>query len=88
MVADCIGRNSGVVLVSFQNLPVSWNVNLADFEVEVGHSSDRNAVASCGEVEQLLLQLQREGQHHIPKRPDGTQKQLINMVSSPHISCL
>lgn len=52
-------------------LPVSGNVDLGDLEVELGHSSDGNAVTSCGEVQQLLLQLQGEGQHHVPETPEG-----------------
>lgn len=48
-------------------LPVSGDINLRDLEVEVGHSTHRNTVTSCGKVEQLLLQLQRKCQHHVPK---------------------
>lgn len=35
--------------------PVGRDVDLGNLEVEVGHSSDRDAVASRGEVEQPLL---------------------------------
>lgn len=62
--------------------PVSWNVDLGDFEVEVGHPSDRNAVTSCGEVEELLLQLEREGQHHVPETPYGALGLAVSFVLS------
>lgn len=50
-----------------EGLPVSGDVVLGDLEVEVGHASHGNAVASCAEVEEALLQLQRERQNHIPE---------------------
>lgn len=40
---------------NFWNIPVRWNVDLGDFEVQVSHSSHGDAVTSCGEVEELLL---------------------------------
>ncbi len=69
-------ESSGLSLITLWNLPVSWHVDFGDFEVEVGHSSDRNAITSCSKVEELLLQLQREGQHHVPETPAATQGEL------------
>lgn len=50
-----------------ENLPVGRNVYFGNFEVEVSHASNRNSVTSCGEVKQLLLQLQRKQKNHIPE---------------------
>lgn len=49
--------------------PVCGNVDLGDLEVELGRAAHRDAVASCGKVQQLLLQLQGKGQHHVPEAP-------------------
>lgn len=53
--------------------PVCGNVDLGDLEVELGGATHRDAVASCGKVQQLFLQLQGEGQHHVPEAPGGLQ---------------
>lgn len=51
--------------------PVCGNVDPGDLEVELSGASHWNSVASCGKVQQLLLQLQGEGQHHVPEAPGG-----------------
>lgn len=51
--------------------PVCGNVDLGDLEVELSGAAHRDAVASCGKVQQLFLQLQGEGQHHVPEAPGG-----------------
>lgn len=53
-------------------LPVSLNVHPGDPEAQIGRSSNRNAITSSGEMQQLLLELQRECQHHLPEEPAST----------------
>lgn len=57
--------------VKVEPSPVCGNVDLGDLEVELGGAAHRHAVTSCGKVQQLLLQFQWEGQHHVPEAPGG-----------------
>lgn len=66
--------------------PVGGNVDLGDLEVELGGAAHRDAVASCGKVQQLLLQLQGEGQHHVPEAPGvggGGNSRHLSVIVSP-----
>lgn len=77
---QCAARVLVLIWQFFKNLPVGRDINLGDFEVEVGHSSDWNAVAPCGKVEELLLQFQREGQHHVPET-SATARRSYNKIN-------
>lgn len=52
-------------------LPVCGNVDLGDLEVKLSGAAHWDAITSCGKVQQLFLQLQGEGKHHVPEAPGG-----------------
>lgn len=54
------------------NVPVCMDVDPGNLEGEIRRSSNRNTITSSGEMEQLLLELQRESQHHLPEKADST----------------
>ena len=63
-------------------VPVSGHIDLGDLEVEVNQPYHGDTVTSCGEVEQLLLQLQGEGQYHVPEMAKHIHKQVVSINNS------